>query len=124
MVDTKYEFGLGDDGNIYLIDEIHTPDSSRYFYANSYDRYIGGDKTVTPKHLSKEFVREWLLARGFQGQQGQTLPEITEEFVQQTSERYIELYEEMTGQTFNKAATNNVMQRIETNVNTYLESTL
>jgi phosphoribosylaminoimidazole-succinocarboxamide synthase len=121
LADTKYEFGRLD-GQLILIDEIHTPDSSRYFYADSYDAYIGGNKSETPRHLSKEFVRAWLIEHGFQGQTGQQVPELTDDFVQQISDRYIELYEELTGQKFARAAAENVMERIETNVHKYLET--
>jgi phosphoribosylaminoimidazole-succinocarboxamide synthase len=116
LADTKYEFGRSG-GKLILIDEVHTPDSSRYFYADSYDAYVGGQKDVTPRHLSKEFVREWLMDKGFSGQAGQTMPELTDEFVGMVSERYIELYEEMTGDKFGKADAADVMGRIETNVN-------
>jgi len=114
LADTKYEFGMYD-GQIILIDEIHTPDSSRYFYADS----MSDEK---PKHLSKEFVREWLMSNGFSGQSGQRVPEMTDEFVNQVSERYIELFQEMTGQKFAKAAAADIMKRIEANVNNYLEN--
>jgi phosphoribosylaminoimidazole-succinocarboxamide synthase len=113
LTDTKYEFGKVD-GKIILIDEIHTPDSSRYFYADSFE--------TAPKHLSKEFVREWLMANGFSGQAGQQVPAMTDEFVTQVSERYIELYEQLTGQKFAKAAGGDIMKRIEANVNKYLET--
>lgn len=120
LADTKYEFGkLGD--QIILIDEIHTPDSSRYFYSDSYEAYIGGDKSVQPRHLSKEFVREWLVERGFNGQEGQAIPEMTDEFRAMVSERYIELYEKLTGQPFVKSKTGDILGRIETNVINYLE---
>jgi phosphoribosylaminoimidazole-succinocarboxamide synthase len=122
LADTKYEFGrLG--GKLILIDEIHTPDSSRYFYADSYDTYIGGDKTKRPRQLSKEFVREWLIEHGFSGQPGETLPELSDAFVEQVSRRYIELYEKMTGEKFKKAATENTLERIEEQVTNYLEAT-
>lgn len=114
LVDTKYEFGkVGDD--IYLIDEIHTPDSSRYFYAEGYqERQAAGEKQ---KQLSKEFVREWLMANGFQGKEGQQIPEMTEEFINQVSERYIELYEHITGESFIKSDVSNVLNRVERNIN-------
>src|SRR4051812_13149287 len=113
LADTKYEFGrLGD--KIILIDEIHTPDSSRYFYADS----LNSD---SPKHLSKEFVREWLMSNGFSGQTGQKVPEMTDEFVTKVSERYIELYEQLTGLSFIKAEGDDIIKRIEANVNNYLE---
>jgi phosphoribosylaminoimidazole-succinocarboxamide synthase len=120
LADTKYEFGRLD-GKLILIDEVHTPDSSRYFYADSYDAYVGGQKESTPKHLSKEFVRQWLMDKGYSGQEGQTMPELTDDFLNMVSERYIELYEEMTGEKFVKADTSDVTSRIETNVKNYLE---
>ena len=114
LVDTKYEFGKAD-GQIYLIDEIHTPDSSRYFYAEGYEeRLRNGEKQ---RQLSKEFVREWLMENGFQGKEGQTVPEMSEEFINQVSERYIELYECIVGEKFVKASEeNDIEQRIENNV--------
>jgi len=113
LVDTKYEFGKKD-GKIYLIDEIHTPDSSRYFYLNGYEeRQAKGEQQ---KQLSKEFVREWLMENGFQGKEGQNVPEMPNEFVNQISERYIELYENITGDKFLKADTNEIIDRIERNV--------
>jgi phosphoribosylaminoimidazole-succinocarboxamide synthase len=119
LVDTKYEFGkVGD--QIYLIDEIHTPDSSRYFYADEYEeRFAKGEPQ---KQLSKEFVREWLMANGFQGKDGQQVPEMTDEFVNSVSERYIELYEQVTGERFNKVPTEGVLNRIEKNINEFLKS--
>ena len=119
LVDTKYEFGKrGND--IYLIDEIHTPDSSRYFYAEGYaERQAAGEKQ---KQLSKEFVREWLIANGFQGLEGQTLPHMPEDFVNSVTDRYIELYEKITGEKFEKADNNNIAQRIEQNVLKCLEN--
>ncbi len=120
LADTKYEFGRLD-GKLILIDEVHTPDSSRYFYADGYDTYTGGDKSVKPRQLSKEFVREWLMDQGFSGRDGQTMPELTDEFVQSVSDRYMELYEEMTGQKFVKAPTDNILKRIENSVNEYLK---
>jgi phosphoribosylaminoimidazole-succinocarboxamide synthase len=117
LVDTKYEFGKKD-GKIYLIDEIHTPDSSRYFYLEGYEeRQTKGEQQ---KQLSKEFVREWLMANGFQGKEGQKVPEMPDEFVNQTSERYIELYENITGDKFIKADSTKVIDRIEKNVNAKL----
>jgi phosphoribosylaminoimidazole-succinocarboxamide synthase len=117
LVDTKYEFGIKD-GKIYLIDEIHTPDSSRYFYADGYEeRQARGEQQ---KQLSKEFVREWLMENGFQGLEGQNIPEMTPEFVQMVSDRYIELFEKVTGEKFVKADTSNILQRIEENVNNFL----
>ena len=118
LVDTKYEFGKKD-GKIYLIDEVHTPDSSRYFYAEGYEeRQKRGERQ---KQLSKEFVREWLMANGFQGLEGQQMPEMPDEFVEEISVRYIELYETITGQKFQKANTKNILQRIENNIRTYLK---
>ena len=117
LVDTKYEFGKHN-GEIYLMDEIHTPDSSRYFYAEGYqDRFEKGEPQ---KQLSKEFVREWLMANGFQGKEGQQVPKMTPEIVTSISERYIELYEHITGETFVKADTDHIAERIETNVTEYL----
>ncbi|MFT4600568.1 MAG: phosphoribosylaminoimidazole-succinocarboxamide synthase [Arenicella sp.] len=113
LVDTKYEFGKKD-GKIYLIDEIHTPDSSRYFYADGYaERQSKGEKQ---KQLSKEFVREWLIENNFQGLDGQILPNLPEEFVNSVTERYIELYEKISGETFVMADNTNIEQRIEENV--------
>jgi phosphoribosylaminoimidazole-succinocarboxamide synthase len=119
LVDTKYEFGkVGD--QIYLIDEIHTPDSSRYFYSDKYeDRFAAGEQQ---KQLSKEFVREWLMENGFQGKDGQQVPEMTDEIVQGISNRYIELYEQVTGDTFVKSSVDNVVARIEDNINKFLEN--
>jgi phosphoribosylaminoimidazole-succinocarboxamide synthase len=117
LVDTKYEFGKKD-GQIYLIDEIHTPDSSRYFYADGYaERFAAGENQ---KQLSKEFVREWLMENNFQGRDGETVPEMTDAFVNEVSERYIELYEKITGDKFIKADIENVVSRIEKNVTEYL----
>lgn len=112
LVDTKYEFGRKD-GRIYLIDEINTPDSSRYFYAEGYQENF--DKGLPQKQLSKEFVREWLMANGFQGKEGQKVPEMTRSFVNEVSERYIELYEKITGEKFIKADISDVSRRIEEN---------
>ncbi|SHJ36030.1 phosphoribosylaminoimidazolesuccinocarboxamide synthase [Pseudozobellia thermophila] len=118
LVDTKYEFGKTRDGKIVLIDEIHTPDSSRYFYAEGYqDRQ---DRGEPQKQLSKEFVRQWLIQNGFQGLEGQTVPEMTDEYIDSVSERYIELYENITGTTFEKADISNIHQRISDNVLAYL----
>jgi len=119
LVDTKYEFGKKD-GQIYLIDEIHTPDSSRYFYAEGYQERQ--DKGEKQKQLSKEFVRQWLIQNGFQGQTGQTVPNMTDEFVAEVSDRYIELYENITGDKFDRVDTSNVLDRIERNVNEFLKS--
>ncbi len=118
LVDTKYEFGKKD-GKIYLIDEIHTPDSSRYFYAEGYEeRFAKGENQ---KQLSKEFVREWLAEQGFQGKEGQSLPEIPEAFVTQVSQRYIELYESIIGEKFEKAEdTEDIYKRIEQNILNFL----
>jgi len=113
LVDTKYEFGKKD-GQIYLIDEIHTPDSSRYFYLDGYQERQ--DKGENQKQLSKEFVREWLMDQGFQGKEGQQVPQMPDEFVNQVSERYIELYESITGDKFQKAEASEVLNRIEKNV--------
>ncbi|MFW6248566.1 MAG: phosphoribosylaminoimidazolesuccinocarboxamide synthase [Bacteroidota bacterium] len=119
LVDTKYEFGIYDD-RIILLDEIHTPDSSRYFYLKGYEeRQQKGEKQ---KQLSKEFVREWLIANGFQGQEGQQVPEMHDEFIQQVSERYIELYEKITGATFQKAESSDVLGRIEQNIMQWLNN--
>ena len=118
LVDTKYEFGKTKDGKIVLIDEIHTPDSSRYFYADGYqERQDNGE---AQKQLSKEFVRQWLIENGFQGKDGQQIPEMADEKIIEISNRYIELYEQITGETFVKAITNNVLNRIEKNVNSFL----
>ena len=119
LVDTKYEFGKTTDGRIVLIDEIHTPDSSRYFYAEGYaERQAAGEPQ---KQLSKEFVRQWLIQHGFQGLEGQQLPEITTAYTEKVSQRYIELFEQITGETFVPEPLNNLHQRIEQNVLAYLE---
>ncbi len=119
LVDTKYEFGKTVDGEIVLIDEIHTPDSSRYFYAEGYEeRQKNGEPQ---KQLSKEFVRQWLIANNFQGLEGQKVPEMSNEYITTVSERYIELYENITGDAFAKADTSNILKRIETNVLSYLQ---
>ena len=118
LVDTKYEFGKKD-GKIFLIDEIHTPDSSRYFYAEGYEeRLKNGEKQ---RQLSKEFVREWLMENGFQGKEGQKVPEMTPEFVNQVTDRYIELYEKIVGEKFVKSESDDTAKRIETNVTNFLE---
>lgn len=118
LVDTKYEFGKKD-GKIYLIDEIHTPDSSRYFYKEGYEeRFAKGENQ---KQLSKEFVREWLMENGFQGKEGQEVPEMTDEFVNSVSERYIELYERITGETFVKGDVSKLLDRVEKNIMDYLK---
>ncbi|RLD78296.1 MAG: phosphoribosylaminoimidazolesuccinocarboxamide synthase [Bacteroidetes bacterium] len=117
LVDTKYEFGkVGD--QIYLIDEIHTPDSSRYFYRKGYQQRQ--DSGEQQKQLSKEFVREWLMGKGFMGQQGQEVPFMSEEFVNSVSDRYIELFENISGEQFVKADVSDVLNRVENNINTYL----
>ena len=117
LVDTKYEFG-SKDGQILLIDEIHTPDSSRYFYADGYqDRQNRGEQQ---KQLSKEFVRQWLISNGFQGKEGQKVPVMPESFIEEVSERYIELFENITGETFVKADTSSIEQRILNNINEFI----
>ncbi|WP_163409615.1 phosphoribosylaminoimidazolesuccinocarboxamide synthase [Flavobacterium ajazii] len=120
LVDTKYEFGKTKDGVIVLIDEIHTPDSSRYFYADGYQERQ--DKGEEQKQLSKEFVRRWLIENGFQGQEGQQIPEMTDAYIESVSERYIELYENILGEKFVKADIDNIDQRIDKNVLEYLSS--
>lgn len=119
LVDTKYEFGkIGD--KIYLIDEIHTPDSSRYFYKEGYEeRFAGGEPQ---RQLSKEFVREWLMERGYKGEPGQQMPDMPDEFVESVSERYIELYEKITGEKFERAETSMISRRVEDNVRKFLEN--
>ncbi|MFM1878920.1 MAG: hypothetical protein RLZZ241_1786 [Bacteroidota bacterium] len=120
LVDTKYEFGRAPDGTLMLIDEIHTPDSSRYFYAEGYqERQLGGEPQ---KQLSKEFVRQWLITNGFQGKPGQQLPTMTDAYIQTVSDRYIELYEQITGSPFQKAETSNIAKRIQENLNQYFKS--
>lgn len=120
LVDAKYEFGKTKGGKIVLIDEIHTPDSSRYFYADGYgERQAKGE---AQKQLSKEFVRQWLIANDFQGLEGQTVPHMSDAYIEAVSDRYIELYENITGKTFVKADVSNIQQRIETNVLNYLET--
>ncbi|QRX63050.1 phosphoribosylaminoimidazolesuccinocarboxamide synthase [Dysgonomonadaceae bacterium zrk40] len=119
LVDTKYEFGKKD-GKIYLIDEIHTPDSSRYFYSEGYEeRFAKGEEQ---RQLSKEFVRKWLMENGFQGQEGQQVPEMTDAYCESVSERYIELYEKIVGEKFVKADAANLAARIEKNITAYLNS--
>lgn len=120
LVDTKYEFGKTKDGKIVLIDEIHTPDSSRYFYADGYQERQ--DKGESQKQLSKEFVRQWLIANDFQGLEGQVVPEMTDEYIASVSDRYIELYENITGKSFEKANTSDIMSRIENNVLTWMQN--
>ena len=120
LVDTKYEFGKTREGKIVLIDEIHTPDSSRYFYADGYaERQARGE---AQKQLSKEFVRQWLISNGFQGKSGQTVPEMSDAYIDSVSERYIELYENITGESFVRADISNIQKRIEENVTAYLAS--
>ena len=120
LVDTKYEFGKTKDGKIVLIDEIHTPDSSRYFYAEGYQERQ--DKGEEQKQLSKEFVRRWLIENGFQGQEGQQVPDMTDAYIESVSERYIELYENILGEQFIKADISNINERIEKNVVAFLEN--
>lgn len=118
LVDTKYEFGKTNSGEIVLIDEIHTPDSSRYFYAEGYaERQANGE---AQKQLSKEFVRQWLISNGFQGKDGQVVPEMTDEYVQSVSERYIELFENITGEKFERIESSNLSVRIEQNIVSFL----
>lgn len=119
LVDTKYEFGLYN-GKLLLIDEIHTPDSSRYYYLEGYQERQ--DKKEPQKQLSKEFVREWLMSKGFQGKEGDVMPEMPDSFVEEISERYIELYELITGKKFIKENQENLKERIETNVNHFLDN--
>jgi len=121
LVDTKYEFGKKD-GTIYLIDEIHTPDSSRYFYANTYQELF--EKGEEQRQLSKEFVRKWLMDNGFQGKEGQQIPEMTIAFCDSVSQRYIELYEKIVGEPFIKAENSNISERIEKNIENSLNSRL
>ena len=118
LVDTKYEFGKTADGRIVLIDEIHTPDSSRYFYQDGYQ--ARQDRGESQKQLSKEFVRQWLISNGFQGLEGQQVPEMSNEYIDSVSARYIELYENITGQNFEKADISNIESRIEKNILAYL----
>ena len=120
LVDTKYEFGKGPDGRIYLCDEIHTPDSSRYFYLEGYEeRQAGG---IQQRQLSKEFVREWLMAYGFMGKEGQKVPEMSDAWINEISDRYIELYEGITGEKFIKADNVDILGRIEHNVLEFLKN--
>ncbi|MEN9918121.1 MAG: hypothetical protein RL662_557 [Bacteroidota bacterium] len=121
LVDTKYEFGKNKD-TIYLIDEIHTPDSSRYFYANTYQELF--EKGEEQRQLSKEFVRKWLMDNGFQGKNEQQVPEMTDEYCKSVSDRYIELYEQIVGEAFVKADLEDVSQRIKDNIHSYLASQL
>ena len=119
LVDTKYEFGKTNKGKIVLIDEIHTPDSSRYFYADGYQ--VRQDRGEVQKQLSKEFVRQWLIANNFQGLEGQTVPFMSDDYIETVSERYIELFENITGEKFVKADVSNIQARIEANVLEYLK---
>ena len=118
LVDTKYEFGKNSKGQIVLIDEIHTPDSSRYFYADGYEERQAKGKPQ--KQLSKEFVRQWLISNGFKGLEGQRIPFMSDSYIKSVSERYIELYENITGESFIKADTSNIIKRIEGNILEYL----
>lgn len=118
LVDTKYEFGKTSDGEIVLIDEIHTPDSSRYFYEEGYEERQ--QQQLPQKQLSKEFVRQWLIANNFQGHEGQEIPQMSDEYIAEVSERYIELYENITGKTFHKADVSQIERRIEENIINYL----
>ena len=120
LADTKYEFGRRD-GKVYLIDEIHTPDSSRYFYADGYGERL--ERGEAQRQLSKEFVRRWLMDRGFMNEPGQTVPPMSDDYVRSVSDRYIELYEHVTGESFVPAADGDIAARIETNVNNYLRCT-
>ena len=117
LVDTKYEFGKAD-GVIYLIDEIHTPDSSRYFYMEGYEERQ--KKGEAQKQLSKEFLRQWLIANNFQGKEGQVIPEMTDVFVKEVSDRYIELYEKITGEKFQRSDVSNVLTRVEKNISDWI----
>lgn len=120
LVDTKYEFGKTKDGVIVLIDEIHTPDSSRYFYADGYEARQANNEPQ--KQLSKEFVRQWLIAHNFQGLEGQTVPVMSDDYIESVSKRYVELYENITGEPFVKANVSDIQTRIETNVLSYLKT--
>lgn len=121
LVDTKYEFGKAD-GKIYLIDEVHTPDSSRYFYLDGYKERL--EKGEPQKQLSKEFVRKWLIDNGFQGNEGETIPVMTDVFIQSVSNRYIELYEKIAGEKFVKDTSGNVLKRVEDNIMQYINNKL
>ena len=120
LVDTKYEFGKNSKGEIILIDEIHTPDSSRYFYLNSYKKLQ--DSKSPQRQLSKEFVRQWLIDNGFQGKQDQIIPQMSSDYIEIVSERYIELYEKITGSKFVKSDTSDIQLRIKSNIDNYFES--
>ena len=120
LVDTKYEFGKGTDGKIYLCDEIHTPDSSRYFHLEGYeDRQARGEQQ---RQLSKEFVREWLMANGFMGKEGQQVPDMSDAWIKEISDRYIELYEGITGEKFNRTQSDNILGRVEANILRWLNA--
>ena len=119
LVDTKYEFGKDKNGEITLIDEIHTPDSSRYFYLEGYEDRVANN--LPQKQLSKEFVRQWLIENGFQGKDGQVIPEMSEEYCNEVSERYIELFELITGDKFVKEDVSDVINRVENNIMDYLK---
>lgn len=119
LVDTKYEFGKNEKGEIILIDEIHTPDSSRYFYEDEFDERFA--RNLPQKQLSKEFVRRWLIENGFQGKHGQEIPELTDKYIQAVSDRYIELYEKITGSTFQRTENDHINERIEKNVREYFD---
>lgn len=122
LVDTKYEFGIDPEGHIRLIDEIHTPDSSRYFYKEGYqERQERGE---AQKQLSKEFVRQWLISNGFQGLEGQTMPDMPDAFVTTVSDRYIELYERITGESFHRADTSRIQSRVESNIASWIGDNL
>ncbi len=123
LADTKYEFGKRD-GKIILIDEIHTPDSSRYFYKDSYEGYVGGNTAESPRHLSKEFVREWLMSNGFSGKTDQTVPDMTDDFVQSVTDRYIELYGQLSGHAFERRDTTNLQDCVHNNVHKYVHKRL
>ena len=120
LVDTKYEFGKTKQGEIVLIDEIHTPDSSRYFYADDYEARQAANEPQ--KQLSKEFVRQWLISNDFQGLEGQSVPYMSDEYIKTVSDRYVELYDNITGESFEKADISNIQERIETNVLNYLKT--
>ena len=119
LVDTKYEFGKGKNGQIYLIDEIHTPDSSRYYYSDGYEQRQAKDEKQL--QLSKEFVREWLMENDFQGLEGQPMPEMSDDFVEKVSDRYIDLYEKITGETFEKELSGDIIKRVEKNIVYFLQ---